>query len=307
MNPAVSVIVPFRGRIPWVREAVDSVLAQSIGNFEIILVDDGSEESASFLNEFQDDRIRYIRQNPSGPAAARNSGIRVAMGKYIAFLDSDDLFLPDKLEIQLRLMEERPDIVFSHTSYVRMDVVGKDLERIDSGKFTGRVYPRIVTHCPIATPTVMVRRDILGELNFEESVRVGEDVILWTQIARSHDIMGIDRPLTRVRVHGRNAFAEPGDQYHGNMNILRHAFRNDRSFNAEFRREAFVRICKAGGNGYLMKGEKREALKCFLKGLSYRPLDSEMISNLIRLIVPERARPALRRIRDRIKPKQSLP
>jgi len=117
--------------------------------------------------------------------------------------------------------------------------VGKDLERIDSGKFTGRVYPRIVTHCPIATPTVMVRRDILGELNFEESVCVGEDVILWTQIARSHDIMGIDRPLTRVRVHGRNAFAEPGDQYHGNMNILRHAFRNDRSFNAEFRREAF--------------------------------------------------------------------
>jgi len=80
MNPPVSVIVPFRGRIPWVREAVDSVLAQSMGNLEIILVDDGSEESASFLNEFQDDRIRYIRQNPSGPAAARNSGIRVAMG-----------------------------------------------------------------------------------------------------------------------------------------------------------------------------------------------------------------------------------
>lgn len=295
--PVVSVIVPFRDRIAWLAEAVESVRSQTFGDFEIILVDDGSVERPAFLDAVGDGRIRRIRLERSGAAAARNAGIRAASGTYVAFLDSDDLFLPRKLEAQVETMERRPDVVLSHTSYMRMDAAGNDLEEIRSGAFGGRVYPGIVTCCPIATPTVMARRAIFRDARFEESVDVGEDVILWVGIARDHEILGIDECLTKVRIHGGNAILDPDRQFRGNRNILRNAFRNDRSFPAEFRRNALSRICLTAAQEYLGRGKKRQALGYFLRGLAHRPLDGETWYLMAHAFVPEPLKPAIRKIR----------
>jgi glycosyltransferase involved in cell wall biosynthesis len=299
----VSVVIPYYNREEWLRPAVESVLGQTFPDFEIIVVDDGSEEVPRFLEGGGDPRIRYVRQEHRGASAARNHGIRLARGKYIAFLDADDIFLSEKLEVQVGRMEARSDVPLSHTSYRRMDAVGNDLEEIRSGTFGGRVYPGIVTRCPIATPTVMVRRETLARqgLAFEESVRIGEDVILWIDVARRHEILGIDRTLTKVRVHGRNAFSDPEALYRGSIEILRHAFRKDTEFGFSFRRRALARVCSSGGHGFLGLGKRKEALRCFARSVAYWPLDPGNLSILLRLFIPERVKPALRRLRDAVR------
>ncbi|HEX9190828.1 MAG TPA: glycosyltransferase family A protein [Candidatus Deferrimicrobiaceae bacterium] len=305
MNPAVSVVIPFRGRIRWLREAVDSVLAQTFRDFELILVDDGSLEDVSGEPWVRHGLVRYVRQDPRGPGAARNHGVRLARGMYVAFLDSDDLFLPEKLEVQYREMEARPDVALSHTSYERVDAEGRFLEVIDSGAFTGRVYPGILNRCVIATPTVMVRRVSFRDTPFDESARVGEDVILWVRIARHHEILGIRKPLARVRMHGENAALLPEAQLEGSLNILRAAFREDRSFPAAYRRDAYAKVFNGVANRYQGEGKHQRALGVLLAGMRYAPANREILGNVVRTmggiaraVVPARYHPALKRLRD---------
>ena len=227
--PKVSVIIPFYNtRLEWLQEAIQSVLDQTYSDYEVILVDDGSTESLSSLVSVSDERVRYVRQENKGPAAARNHGIRLALGQYIAFLDSDDLFLPTKLEQQVAAMGLHPDVLLSHTSYQRMTADGTPVRLVRSGTLTGRVYPQIIRRCTIATPTVMVRSEALGERRrFEESLRVGEDVIMWTRLAREAAILGIDEPLTKVRGHGGRVAVHPQAQIVGLRAIISHTIRNN--------------------------------------------------------------------------------
>ena len=172
--PQVSVIIPFHNRIKWVSEAVQSVLDQTYHDFEIILVDDGSTEPLLPYLEIHDPRIKYIRQDNKGPSSARNHGINLSKGTFIAFLDSDDLFLPTKLERQIELMKKNPDVLFSHTSYERINTEGSFIEKVESGLFSGIVYPEpILSTCPIATPTVMIHREALkSDIRFDESLQI---------------------------------------------------------------------------------------------------------------------------------------
>jgi len=118
MSPFISVIIPTYNRWPWVGEAVQSVLAQSYRSFELIVVDDGSTDvTAQEMGKFAGD-LRLVRQSRRGVAAARNRGVTLARGKYIAFLDSDDLWLPDKLAIQTAFMGQNLDIEICQTEEV---------------------------------------------------------------------------------------------------------------------------------------------------------------------------------------------
>lgn len=295
----VSVVIPYYNRAEWLKLAVDSVLTQTFRDFELIVVDDGSEEDPH-LAGVDDPRIRYVRQDHRGVSAARNHGIQLATGKYIAFLDADDLFMPEKLEVQVGQMEARPDIRLSHTSYRRMDALGNDLEEIRSGTFGGSVYPGIVKWCPIATPTVIVRRETLVRqgLEFDEAVMIGEDVILWIDVARRHEIEGIDQALTRVRIHGQNASSDPSAQYLGGIAILRHAFRNDAALGFAFRHRALARVCSSAGHLFLRQRETRNALGCFAKGLAYWPFDRGSLFGMLLVPLPRKVQAELRRRRD---------
>lgn len=270
--PIVSIIIPFYNRFEWVDAAVRSVLDQTLTDFEIILVNDGSDEDSCFERE-NDPRIRYVRQENKGPAAARNIGIELANGKYIAFLDSDDLFLPNKLEIQVNYMEKYPYIGLSHTSYLRINADGEHIERIDSGKFAGRVYPGIISFCPIATPTVMVRREIVENLRFEESFRLGEDVILWINIAKIYEIQGIDETLTKVRIHRCNAIHDPEKQFFGNKAILEYAFENDSSLSILFKLKSKSTIYSYVGYIHYANRDIKSCVCFFMLSILYWPLN----------------------------------
>jgi glycosyltransferase involved in cell wall biosynthesis len=252
--PTVSVIIPFFNRIEWMLEAVESVLTQTFHDLELIIVDDGSTEQFDPALLGLDPRILYVRQENLGPAAARNSGIAHARGQFIAFLDADDMYLPRKLEVQVRGMLDRPDAPLSHTSYTRVRSDGSPLEDVDSGSFEGWVYPRIVTFCPVATPTVMVRRAALGDLRFEERFRAGEDVMLWLRVARAGPIVGIREPLSLVRIHGGNAVFDPLIQLRANMDIVENAMALDPGLDACFRARAHAIIYRSVATLHARRG-----------------------------------------------------
>jgi glycosyltransferase involved in cell wall biosynthesis len=202
--PRVSVIIPFQNRIPWLVEAVDSVLAQTFQDFELIIVDNASTD---VYEPPQDARIRYFRQEDRGPAGGRNRGMDEARGDYIAFLDSDDLFLPAKLERQVAFMDSRPEALMTFTSYILVDVHGDELETIHAGRFSGGLCDELIFRCPAATPAVMIRRET--GVRFEESLKPDGDTFMWLEIAAKAPLLGLDEPLVKVRMHGDNHILNP--------------------------------------------------------------------------------------------------
>ncbi|MBU1710567.1 MAG: glycosyltransferase, partial [Proteobacteria bacterium] len=118
MKPAVSIIIPTYNRSAFLQEAIDSVLAQSYSPYEIIVVDDGSADDTPEVVKAYESKVRYIRRENSGPAAARNTGIKAARSDYIAFLDDDDRFDKRKLEIQVKAMVDNPGFLVSHTQEI---------------------------------------------------------------------------------------------------------------------------------------------------------------------------------------------
>lgn len=220
---SVSVVIPFHNRIDLLLQAIKSVLAQTYKNIEILLVDDWSTENLEELTQYikPHRNIRYCRQENGWPAKARNLGVRISNSKYVAFLDSDDFFLPEKIEVQLKYMIQEW-LVFSHTSYEIINQKSEAVRTVHSWILKWNLLPKIITDCPIATPTVMGLRSIFEKTPFIEEFRIGEDVCLWIDIAGQYFIWAIDQPLTRVRVIETTTAYDPKKQAVGQINIAKH-------------------------------------------------------------------------------------
>jgi glycosyltransferase involved in cell wall biosynthesis len=200
-NKIVSIIIPFYNNINETLIAIKSVLFQSYKNFEILLIDDASTDSLIKLKEFISiySNIFYYRNfSNMGPSYSRNIGIEKSKGDFIVFLDSDDTILEDKIKIQLKYMIEN-DISFSHTSYFKYNTITKKTTIIRSGKNT-YTFPFVAFHCLIATPTVMVKKDFIKKVSFDNSKRIGEDGLMWINLSRFEKLHGLDQPLTIVNV-----------------------------------------------------------------------------------------------------------
>lgn len=271
--PEVSVIIPFYNRVQWVANAVQSVLAQTYRKFEIILVDDGSTEDITSCVDIRNNQIRYLHQENKGPAAARNLGISVASGAFISFLDSDDIFLPDKLEKQVTCMLNAHKTLMSHTSYQLIDVNENVLGVVNSGHFGGHVYPAILLGCPIATPTVMIRREAFcNGLRFNETIRIAEDILLWSEIAQRSPILGIDQPLTRVRKQGKNASDDLNAQVLGSLNLIEYGIRKNARLGLRLRRKLLGSQYFGLSHMYMQKGDKGNCLRYAFLALYNYPL-----------------------------------
>ena len=200
----VSVVIPVYNRADQLTEAVKSVLKQTHRNVEVIVVDDGSTIDTEPMfdrlmslsaSERMDLKILQHPKN-TGPGSARNTGWDKAIGKYVAFLDSDDKMLPEKIQVQLADMENN-QAFFGHTSYWQ-DVKGT-YYRLNSGSFNH--FPEMIGGCSICTSTVMVRKDLWYEgLRFPENIRIGEDTILWLRIAEKHGVLPLNRALSIVSI-----------------------------------------------------------------------------------------------------------
>lgn len=228
----VSVVVPFYNRINLLIKAIESVINQTHKNIEVILINDGTTDDLNLLKKFikNDPRIKLINININkGASNARNIGIEAATGKYLAFLDSDDLYRKNKIKKQLYQMMLFNSNV-SHTSYLRKGF-NKEVV-IDSGKLNGRVIPKIIYNCPIATPTVMIKKELLNikRYRFNVKLSIGEDTCFWLELLRHNEILGINEDLTIVNVSESSSAYNLQKQIIGLKTILTFIL-NDEEYN----------------------------------------------------------------------------
>jgi glycosyltransferase involved in cell wall biosynthesis len=198
--PVVSVIIPTYNRWPMVAEAVESVLGQDYSFFEVIVVDDGSTDGTSERLKKYRSSVRVISQERSGVAAARNYGVRSARGRYLAFLDSDDLWLPQKLGVQALLMEQHREVQICQTEEIWMRRGAKVNPKAKHAKPSGDIFRRSLDLCLVSPSAVMMTMDLFNRVGrFDESFPVCEDYDLWLRIAKDHAIPLIPEPLVVKR------------------------------------------------------------------------------------------------------------
>lgn len=199
MKPAtterrVSVVVPTYNRAALLPRALDSVLAQSRPADELIVVDDGSEDGSAALLAARYPQARVLRQPNRGVSAARNAGIRAARGGWIALLDSDDLWRPDKLARQLAAAGADARLVHCDELWIR------DGRRVNPkrrhAKYGGYIYRRCLPLCALSPSAVLIRREVFAEIGlFDESLPACEDYDLWLRVCARYPVRYLDEPL----------------------------------------------------------------------------------------------------------------
>ena len=277
----VSVIIPFYNRISWTVEAVNSVLRQSFEDYEVLLIDDGSSEDIDKLKSIEDPRVRLFRQDNKGQASATNLGLEKANGEYIAFLDSDDLWCKDKLRIQVGIMDANPKIAISHTSYTRVDIHKNPIETIESGLFHGWVFPEIYIHCPIATPTVMVRRDSIEKKRFCD-VSISLDILFWASLCKDSEILGINQPLTKIRMHGENAATTIDKRIEGLKNVLKLGIIPEKTITNAKKRELESKILINIAGNYWANKNYCKSISNILRAMIIAPLNESLYISLFK-------------------------
>ncbi|WP_339213226.1 glycosyltransferase family 2 protein [Ornithinibacillus sp. FSL M8-0202] len=184
-NPLISVITPAFNAEKFITQTIESVLEQTYSNWEMIIVDDCStDRTIELITAYsqKDNRIKLLQlEKNSGSAVARNVAMKNAKGKYIAFLDSDDIWFPGKLEKQLHFMQEK-DIAFSFTKYVRITEEGQ-LKNSISIAPEKVVYKDLLKHCVIGCLTVMLDREKIGGLEMV-NIRTRQDYALWLEVTK---------------------------------------------------------------------------------------------------------------------------
>ena len=224
----VSIIIPFYNRIHLLLECIKSVQQQSYKNWELILINDGSTNDIDEIEHYimSDERIKIINSAHMGVAHARNIGLDAAVGKFIAFLDSDDKWNSVKLEKQLKFMLDNNYCV-SHTNYNRVNINNGDLlAKIDLSELQGDVFKHFIYSCGVATPCIVVERELWGSLRFPKSMDYGEDVCCWLELAW-HSRWGLlKEALTLVSVGESSAYKDNYKQQLGYIEILRYVLKN---------------------------------------------------------------------------------
>lgn len=194
--PMVSVIIPTFNRVAFLREAIDSVLAQTAKDFELIIIDDGSTDGTRETIGPYGERLRYIFQPHAGVSAARNLGIRHAVGNFITFLDSDDLWLPKKLARQIEWMAAHPEMLLCYTDEIWIRRGVRVNQKKIHAKAGGWIYPMCLPRCIISPSSVLMRRELFEMVGcFDERLPVCEDYDLWLRVAARFEVGFIATPL----------------------------------------------------------------------------------------------------------------
>lgn len=206
-SPLVSVIIPVYNRFEMAKEAVSSVIGQTYRNLELIIVDDGSMDMTSLLPTYYNDdlRVKYKKIKHSGmPGFVRNRGANLAQGRYLAFLDSDDLWVSGKIEKQMKYFEKNPSCKIVHTreTWIRN---GKAISQSGfNHKRFGNMFSDALEKCIIGPSTVIIEKKLYEDFGgFRDDLEIAEDYELWLRLCDSNSIGYIDEPLITKRAgHG---------------------------------------------------------------------------------------------------------
>lgn len=246
-NYKVSVIIPTYNRSDYVLDAIQSVIDQKYESVEILVIDDGStDDTKEKLAPLHDSgMIRYIYQENQERSAARNRGILLASGEYLAFLDSDDLLEANAIGKQVQYLSTHPEVGLVHGGYIKFDVLNHDLGYRDPSWFSGWVYPDIlmIWYTLLSPSTVMVPKRVLDDVGgFDEDLFIAEDLDLWRRIARKYPFGYINQSLARLRVHPGNTSRDALKTTREFERYLEKAFQDDMDLSRRFKNRVLSRL-----------------------------------------------------------------
>src|SRR5262245_60758400 len=209
--PLVSVVIPAHNCGRFIGDALDSVLRQNYPLLEIFVIDDGSTDDTCDVVARYSDRVSLVRQRNAGAAVARNVGMKLARGRYVALLDADDVWLPGKLRLQVDHLERHPDVAMCCTRWHLLypDAAGAyHFERAASPesvsvdpKWRGWIYCELLLDCEVWTSTVVMRRELDERVGgFDVKLRRGQDYDYWLRASRLTRIDRLDAPLALYRM-----------------------------------------------------------------------------------------------------------
>ncbi len=261
-NPLISVIIPTFNRYELTKEAVASVLNQSYKSFEIILVDDGSNDNTEKLSKIPG--IKYIKQKHTGfPGQARNMGVKASSGEYLAFLDSDDIYKEEKLLKQISFFKENSEILICHTREIwqRGDKIVSQVKQ--KHRREGDIFKDALVKCIIGPSTVMLEKRLFADIGmFNPDLEIAEDYELWLRICNKHKIGYIDEPLIVKRDGNWDQLSWKYKQIEIFrikallLNIKNRVFTDAHMLLAK---EELIRKCRIYANGCIKRGKHKEA------------------------------------------------
>lgn len=291
-RPLVSVVLPAYNVASHVGEAIRSVLAQGYPNLELIVVDDGSKDDTAAVVARDFPQVRLFRKENGGAATARNRGMREARGEYVAFLDSDDVWLPGKLNAQMAYLLAHPEVGmvcsgFSHwvadDDGVFPDPALQNPPAPQNGAIdadcSGWVYHKLLLRNFVWTSTVVMRRSLIEKIGeFDEALRLGQDYDYFLKAARETEIHRLSGAMALYRHHRGSATARGTDANYGAQVLGRAVAKwglsspNGESITDGAFRERISKIHFMCAYGHYQRGNVRTALREFLACARIRPL-----------------------------------
>lgn len=205
----VSVIMPVYNGENFLKEAIESVIAQTYTDWELIIINDGStDKTEEIIQDFlTDKRLKYLFQENQGVAKARNNGVKKCQGEYLAFLDADDIWLSEKLEFQMKVVKRSIEPIFVCTNFFYINNNGEikgELFSKNIKSYQGFVQKMLLTRNIISTSSVLMPKDIFLKLNgFNEKIKikVGEDYEFWLRVSGLIKLVCLEKSLIKYRVH----------------------------------------------------------------------------------------------------------
>ena len=192
----ISVVIPSYNRKDFLKRSIDSAINQTKKPLEIIVVDDGSTDGTETMIKSDYNFVKFIKQKNKGVSAARNIGIKVSIGEWICFLDSDDEWKKDKLEKQINAMKSNPRYKFFHSNEIWIKNGLRINQKKKHKKYGGDIFDKCLDMCRISPSSVMIDKTVFDEVgNFNENLVVCEDYELWLRICDKYRVFFIDEPL----------------------------------------------------------------------------------------------------------------
>ena len=314
-GPLVSAVIPAYNAERFISDAIESVFAQTYPHIEVVVVDDGSTDGTSdVLAPYESaSRVRVFRQANAGPAAARNRGIEESKGKYIAFLDADDLWVPTKTEKQVGLFRQSPELglVYSLGQGQLLDDTGRWIEDArsrwlwaDRTYRRGPVFREIVSTLFILLPSVIVPKGVLEEVGgFSSDLQTAEDRHLYARIAHDYAIDYVPEPLVIIRRHGANISWDPAREPQ-TLDFLRKIadeFPECSLRESKWMRSTYASWAHASAREAFHEGRLRQARREFRQACRYAPLCPLNWLYLAASCLPPPVLTAIRRAKHRLR------
>ncbi|WP_155302134.1 glycosyltransferase [Desulfosarcina widdelii] len=289
----ISVITPTYNRRNFIGSAINSVLNQSYKNIEHIIVDDGSNDKTSDLvRDIQksDPRVKYYYQENKGQSSARNFGLKLAMGDFICFLDSDDIFLEEHIEKCLKVFKKNPEVDIVYGDWIPINEKGIKKNIKNLKRYTGKITYQLFCNNCVSMNSVMVRSKCFKEMGgMNENCEVADDYDLWLRLSTKYKFYYIPEPLAYYRISIDQISSNKMKRFEANEKILLNFIRNyPKSLTNEQIKDGLSRFYLRKARYLGSINHKMKGFVCAMKALKYNFFSILVFRGIYRIIFPKK-------------------